>query len=169
MQAVLLNNENEYINWVADLIEYGAHVPNLYAEPNQNGTNVCDRFIRYNPEDCYKYFGIYAGIKSPYDLEDEYHPPFPPGWTRQDLKVDHAYADELDYAWIPTPSDYPILYHSWWEDDFDRVGKVKVRQNVWFSLAGPHLKADCVRTKYAQWHLDHHEEHKKWIRLSNER
>lgn len=169
MDHVLLKNEEEYISWVADLVEYGSHEPNHFSTPNERGTHVCDRFNRYDSEDVYKHFGIYSGEVSPYaalEEDDDYDDSQP--WDRSCLKVDHEHEDQLG-IWIPQLTDYPILYSSFWYDSFDRSGDILVRNNVWFSLNGPHQRYDSVKTLYDQWQQDHGKEKEEWIRLSTER
>lgn len=142
----LINSEEEYLELIADAIEFGIHAPNPFVEPerrDEDGLSSADSFSCIPAEELYCLLGVY--------LSDE---PLPDTllkeWEEDDMSwEEHAshfhkwkpeYRGKLKvfpdnpYVHVPKPEDYPIIIDWFWIDDWDRMGNIKQRTFQWWSL-----------------------------------
>lgn len=143
--VLIIEDEEAYLNLIADCFEHGVHEPNGFARSvDEQGMAISDNFSTLPEEALYEYLGTYTTDVPPGTLleEDE-------GWeeyscdsitneereaqalVRQNMKLDANH----QYMRVPTAADYPIMIIWSWLDTFDRVGTITERQFMWYSLA----------------------------------
>lgn len=156
MIARIINSEQEYLNLIADAIEFGTHRPNRYADPDADGMSISDSFDPLPVEVIYEYLGVYPEhLQLPdrvYEEIDEDGKVCEASYSHID-KWEKEYRNTLkvfpDTTYVtPKQEDYPIMVYWHWDDGFDRFGKVTERFFLWWSLkelTDPNFSLEKIR------------------------
>lgn len=139
--ATVINNEQEYLNLIADAIEHGVHTPNQFANLDEDGMSVSDFFDYLSFDDAYEYLGFFTSSEPKpgtiWEETDENGKEWEceklfPDWKAEFRNTMCLYDDNTI---VPTEKDFPIFVYFNWSDDFDRFGKTSTRVFEWFSLS----------------------------------
>lgn len=141
MIICIVNSEEEYLDLIAHFSKYGKHVPNRYANADEDGMSVCDRFERLPAGIAEEYLGVRdyeweVTIEKDENGEEwEVEPTCGEGPLNRDTL--HICPELVkDYRLlVPTAKDYPILIMWDWDEDFDRWGAVNTRYFDWISVS----------------------------------
>ena len=161
--TLVIENEEAYLDLIADCFSIGVHEPNQFATPNEDGNALSDMWSPLPEDALYKYLGCYTtqhlpGEKIGEDGDWEY-------WQETAIEAAEEKAGELVrenmklqydhlHLLVPKPEDYPILIHWHWLDSWDRCGDIKERYFMWYSLNKIPRISDStnpVNTRKTQW------------------
>lgn len=161
--TLIVENEAAYLNLIADCFEHGAHEPNRFATPNEDGLSLSDMWEKLPEDALYSCLGCYTEKHPPGTLidTDEDWETYQDGaitvsetetgrMVREDMKLHY----ESDQVLVPKPEDYPILIHWYWLTSWDRAGDIKERHFMWHPLrdiARINSKKNPVGERRAQW------------------
>jgi hypothetical protein len=177
MLVLVVSSEEEFLDLIADLSEYGIHEPNGFAPKDENGLSVCDRFSLLSADMAEEYLGVRDYKWEIITITDE-HGEYEEEPVRDidgPLRRESLYiCPELrKHIYLPEDKDYPIIVMFEWGDDFDRAGSIKTRYFDWISMASglsSHKNGETViKQKKDLWEQTYREEFDKWCEENYQR
>lgn len=139
----IIHSEAEYLNLIADTLEFGVHCPNQFAKGDEDGLSAADHFDKFPVEELYQLLGVYL-VDEP--LPDTLIKIWEEDKVEWERHADHISEWKIEYrdklrifsdnptVCTPEPKDYPIIIYWYWIDDWDRMGDIKERTFQWWSI-----------------------------------
>lgn len=174
----IVSSESDYKQLISDLVCIGYEDRNPYSEQDEDGQAITTQFITidFKDNELHNLFGLKStwrtsleDFKNRYpddeldqeDLDRGYvdvffdEATFVPENMEFDIQLREEYIDPY-----PLPEDYPILVSIQYEDSFDRLGSLKIRNCKWISMAKlPIYNPQTIRDRKALWESKYQE---KW-------
>lgn len=188
---LIVNSEEEYLDLIADAIDYGRHCPNQYAHKiDTRGMSLSDSFQRLSIEDVNEYTGFCNSDLDPGESreyideegkvwDEEEHPVRVTRETylqknykviRKNMRLTTGKYDSN--LLLPTKEDYPILLIWNWEDSFDRCGDITTRVFLWLPLNKVERSHIMGRSKFKRdavaWRRRYMKQYQEFVKRQQE-
>ncbi len=164
-----VNTLEDYKQLIYDLLAVGYPENNEFSRDiDEDGMSLLTSFTLLEPSDAIEYLGLDLGQNRGYEDEEDFDGNYDE-WEFPTSAADIKFNPSSQYEY-PEDKDFPIIIDFNYSDTFDRVGNIKVRNFLWWSIGTlVNYKDQSIATKKSNWDKRYMKEHESLYRYQESR